>query len=525
MLLLIFLFILLPLSGPGAQESGAAGVRDLIRLPDVTLRGEDSAVLSPPPPLRPPPLSLRDMAASWPAGTRSESAMLGLRKLPDLPPPLPPLLIFIAPELQIGDYASVKARAPGSVSLIYVPGFLLSLEVREQAAAGNWTMLPALSLSGSDIWLYRDRDREIRSRLYGSLRARRGFSKPLALGLHAELGYIGSDEKETAVFPYSLSKELSWRGQTYTCREETRVLGSGATGPGAPGFAGLLEENLAAEASGRVLGGRASLQAFTDLDERALSLQTRIEALASLAAAGLTLEAGGAVRYDRGTWKIFPSGRVLVTPRPGFAFRLSAEPLLSLPDIPDLLIRNSYSSDPDWRPEAVYRIASGALLSILPGLEADLQAEYRWGGFYRSSAPGWLFFPDDDDGTLSGRLLYRAESRLRFSLLARAGLSLAEKRFSLSPQTLKGGIEIDFNKPLLTFILELLWGRDPYTEPNPVLSAWGEYFSGTAVTLRSDWYLGARHILRQGLCYTMKTAETGGEIRFLLGYGIRTTEE
>lgn len=524
-MLLLFLFLAfssLPLSaqagGDGRADAEARAGADvtapaLIRLPDVTLRGAETALLSPPPPLRPLPLYLQDLSAARTPPGRSESPVLRPGTLPAAPQLVSPELSFITPGSQVRGFTVAATRAPGQVCLTYVPRSQFAVHVRNQAAAGNWDFIPELSLTAGDIWL--SPDQEPRSRLYAGLSAVRAY-EALALRLQGELGHIGSGA-DAEIIPFGLVKAISWRQENIAFREETRLVGSRQAGPGSADFSPLLAESLAVEADADPLGSRISLQTFVTLKDGSSSLQTGLEAVAFFPVAGLTLEAGAALRYHRAAWKILPGGRIRYAPGPGVAFRVSAEPFLSLPEAPGFLIRNASAPSPAWQPEAGYRIASGALLTLCPGLEADLLAAYRWGSFYEP----WLFVTDAAAGTLTGRLLYRADSRLRFHLLA--GFDAPGDAFVLSAETLKAGLEIDFNKPPLTFILELLWGHDPYTEPDPVLSAWGAYFSGTAVSLKTDWYLGARHILTQGLYYT--TTGSSGEFRFLLGYGIRIPKE
>ena len=531
MLLLLLLLHLFP-AGLHAQAVADAPTREPIRLPDVIMRGEETSVLLPPPPLHPLPLRMAELNSARPLHGRSDSPPV---QAADSPAPLmlaAPLLRVIKPESSLPFYPADGRRAPGRAALTYVPGFFFSGSFQEQAAAGNWSLLPALSLAFADIWLQQEQEnRDIPYRISAALEAVRS-GKLLSLGLNSEVCYRGAatdDATDSGVLSLGLDKELTWRWEALSLAEETRLLGSRFDEAGRPAFSVLVSESLALEAGHPVrmqaLRGRASLQAFLDAEDGSSSLLIRMEALGSFPAWGLSLEAGGALRRFGESWKLFPAARILYSPASETVLRAEAGPTLSPPEIPDFLIRNSFSPLPVWQPEAVYRIACGARTALLPGLDSDLEAQYRWGSLYQPADSGWLYLADAREGTLTGRLLYRAKQRLRFEILGRIGLPLPGEELLFRPETLKGGMEIDFNKPLFTVILELLWGNDPWMEPDPVLSAWGEYYSGTAVSLRTDWYIGARHILTQGLYYTMTTTGDGGELRILVGYGIRRKKE
>jgi hypothetical protein len=531
MLLLLLFLHLLP-AGLYAQAGVDPPPGDPIRLPDVILRGEETSILLPPPPPHPLPLRMADLNSAWPLHDRSESPAV---QAADSPAPsllAAPLLFVLNPEYSLPFFPADRRRAPGRAALTYVPGFLFSGSFQEQAAVGNWSLLPALSVASADIWLQQEQEtRDTPSRISAALKAVRS-GEVLHLGLNSEVCYRGAGANEAAdsgVLSLWLAKELSWRREALSLTEETRLLGSRFEETGRPAFSALVSESLALEAGHplrmQALRGRAALQSFLDAEDGSSSLLIRLEALGSIPAWNLSLEAGGALRRFGESWKLFPAARILYAPAAGTVLRAEAGPTLNTPEIPGFLIRNSFSPLPVWQPEAVYRIACGARTALLPGLESDLEARYRWGSFYRPADPGWLYTEEGSEGTLTGRLLYRAKQRLRFELLGRIGLPLPGEELLFEPETLKGGMEIDFNKPLFTVILELLWGNDPWMEPDPVLSAWGEYYSGTAVSLRTDWYIGARHILTQGLYYTIASTGGGGELRILLGYGIRRTKE
>lgn len=540
---MLLLAVLLSLAAPASAQS-------TLQLPDVTLFGEYTLYLTPPPPLAqeiPAAMGMNDSRLSYPRS---------LFKV-DLAVPAPPLFYWqriprsvLAPPGLLP--ASAADAAPGYTGerqpvasgswrarIDYIPGETVVSEFSATRSSGIWDLSAELHFNLADGWVTSPPDAPT-DLIFGVQTRRRAE----ALNIDAALGVgafysSGASADTSAVYTLDLGAGLYGESGALQWREESRVFGISGIGGGSPPAdkdvqRGAVQQDLELSLIGSrwdlSLRSGGVLAAGLPSSEAEAHGSTSLELGWHHPGSILRLRAGAAALYYDDSLTFYPSGGLGLYPTDFFSLSLRAAPFVHLPprSLQTLSIVQAVSGGPaipHLQSEGGYSLYSEVRFD--PGATFGAAISFEWikGRIYLlDAADRELIFTDTSRGVLQGDLVWQMRAgqpgvRLNLTGAAAAAMPITSATWQNLLYSRAGlAWATDFHKLPVEFIIKALIGNFADDGSQAFLFTDWEIVSGLITSIEGNWKIGKKGTVHTGFEAFLSP---NFSFRFLIGYGIR----